>query len=133
MTTKLGYVLLIDDDEPTNFLHQRMLEKHQIASRIEVAWNGEEAIELLRNKPEGANPPDLILLDINMPVMDGWEFLEAYEGLDESQKATIVVVMLTTSINPDDQTRAERLGYVSGYQRKPLTIQMMEEILAKYF
>lgn len=130
MKPKLNCILLIDDDEPTNFIHRRRLEMSEVAHRVEVAWNGREALEFLRGDHE---PPDLILLDVNMPVMDGWEFLEEYGKLESSQKGRIVIVMLTTSFNPDDRSRAESNPDVSGFQHKPLTGNMIDEILGSYF
>jgi CheY-like chemotaxis protein len=67
--------------------------------------------------------PHLILLDLNMPVMDGWEFLDNYENLSEEQRAKIVLVLLTTSKNYKD---------INGYENKPLSVIKMEHIINKY-
>lgn len=75
----------------------------------------------------------LTLLDINMPVMDGWEFLEAYHALEDNQKGKIIIIMLTTSLNPDDKIRAEEISEVSGFKSKPLSIETVEEIMKTYF
>lgn len=140
MKTKLNCVLLIDDDEATNFINQMVIKRAGITDTIEVALNGREALEFLTNsgkhEKETEHPfpqPMLILLDINMPVMDGWEFLEAYHKLPESQKAEIVIVMLTTSLNPDDTQRAAEISEISGFRSKPLTIELVEDIMRKHF
>jgi len=139
MKKKLNCVLLVDDDEGTNFLNRMEIEKAGIAENIEAVYNGREALEYLTNtgkyKVNGAvfPQPVLILLDINMPVMDGWEFMEAYHKLEENQKGKIIIVMLTTSYNPDDKTRAEKISEISGFKNKPLSQIILEEIMNKYF
>ena len=85
MKTKLNCILLVDDDEPTNFLNQMVIEELDIAEQIRVAQNGQEALTYLKKTGIGDENfplPDLILLDINMPAMNGWEFLERYRKLN---------------------------------------------------
>ena len=136
MKNKLNCVLLVDDDEPTNFLNKMVLEDINCAEKIMVADSGENALDYLE-KAEGPNgdlsSPDLIFLDINMPAMNGWEFLERYSGLDKQHKANVVIVMLTTSLNPDDCAKANSLPDVSGFETKPLTSEKLQSILEKYF
>lgn len=74
----------------------------------------------------------LILLDVNMPVMGGLEFLEAYQQLPADQRQAVVVAMLTTSVNPRDQQRAAGLP-IAAYLTKPLTQQQVEQVLAQHF
>lgn len=136
MKTKLNCILLVDDDEPTNFLNKMVLEDVDCAETIKVADSGQNALEYLE-KAEGPNgnpsSPDLIFLDINMPAMNGWEFLERYSSLDKRHKANVVIVMLTTSLNPDDRTKASGIPDVSGFETKPLTPEKLQAILEKYF
>jgi CheY-like chemotaxis protein len=68
-----------------------------------------------------------------MPAMDGWEFLERYDQLSPEQKASIIVVMLTTSFNPEDELKASKIGYISSYQNKPLTHEVIMGILDEHF
>jgi CheY-like chemotaxis protein len=68
-----------------------------------------------------------------MPVMDGWEFLEEYHQLEEHKKGNIIIIMLTTSLNPDDKSRAENISDVSGYKNKPLKLEMIKDIMRKHF
>ncbi len=75
----------------------------------------------------------LIFLDINMPVMDGWEFAEAFSKLDQEQKGNSKIIMLTSSINPDDKERASQLSSISGFQSKILSIEALKEVLNQYF
>jgi CheY-like chemotaxis protein len=139
MKKKLNCVLLIDDDEPTNFLSRLLLEEADCAHHIQVAQDGRSALEYL-TQSENCNGedkrfpcPDLIFLDINMPAMNGWEFLEEYSRLEKHHKGNVVMVMLTTSLNPDDRTKAHGIPDVSGFETKPLTEEKLEMILQKYF
>ncbi len=131
MKKKMNCILLIDDDKEDNFFHQMVINEMNITERIEVALNGVEALNFL--KKENQIPPELIFLDINMPKMNGWEFLDAYNKLNAEHKAKVVVVMLTTSINPSDKKRAEQFPDIIGFNCKPLTEEMISEILERYF
>jgi CheY-like chemotaxis protein len=134
MKRKLNCVLLVDDDDMTNFLNRRVLEQYDCTHTIEVAENGEKALEYLTQKTnEGYPSPDLILLDINMPRMNGWEFLEEYTKLNDTQKGEVVIVMLTTSLNPDDKTTAENNDEISDFINKPLTPDELKSVLEKHF
>jgi CheY-like chemotaxis protein len=139
MKTKLNSVLLVDDDEATNFINRRIIEKSGIADHIEVTYNGREALDYLccsgKYEKIGAQfpKPMLVLMDINMPVMDGWEFLNAYRELDSEKKSEKILVMLTTSFNPDDKIKAENIIEISGFQSKPLDLIKVSQIMSTYF
>jgi CheY-like chemotaxis protein len=139
MKTKLNSVLLVDDDEATNFINRRIIEKAGITDHIEVTYNGKEALDYLccrgKYEKEGAQfpKPMLILMDINMPVMDGWEFLNAYRELDSNKKNAKILVMLTTSFTADDKIRAENILEISGFQSKPLDLTKVSRIMNTYF
>jgi CheY-like chemotaxis protein len=134
---KVNCVLVIDDDEPTNFLTRLILEESGLVRHIRIAQNGPEALKYLqKSELHGGNSeecpsPDLILLDINMPAMDGWEFLEEYKKLDVNDR--IIIVMLTTSLFPEDKKKAERMNEISGFENKPLTTEKFTRILESYF
>ncbi len=132
---KLKSILLVDDDEPTNFLHKMIIGKTGFVEEVATALNGIEALKYIKDAVKGKHPePDLIFLDINMPAMNGWEFLEEYKKLDDVKKRQFVVVMLTTSLNPDDKKRAEEeYGIVNGFINKPLTKDILREIIEKHF
>lgn len=133
----LECILLIDDDKATNFIHQRIIKKSGIDIHIQVAENGKEALEFLTNKASFNNnkypKPGLIFLDINMPVMNGWEFLEEYENLPENQKANMVLAMLTTSLNPDDKSKAEQINDLKGFVNKPLSEEVILKLIEDNF
>lgn len=129
---KLNSILLVEDDEAINFISQMVIKKLDCANHVQVAWNGADALDYIKQCGEQAcEPPELILLDINMPGLNGWEFLEEYCKL--KQKEQVVVVMLTTSLNPDDKKRADSNPVIAAFKNKPLTPAVMEEILSRYF
>lgn len=131
---QLNCILLIDDDEPTNFLNKMTLEQSGCTRHIRIAQSGQAALEYLRGVPVDDCPrPDLIFLDINMPAMDGWEFLAQYQTLPVEKKADTVLIMLTTSLNPDDEKRTLEIPEVSGFENKPLNQGQLERLLKKYF
>lgn len=139
MKQKLNCILLIDDDEPTNFLTRIFLEEYGCCKHIKAVQSGEEALEYLSSSADpNANPddcpnPDLIFLDINMPAMNGWEFLDRYKEMNIGHEQKTIVVMLTTSLFPEDKAKASKRNEVAGFENKPLTIENLDKILKKHF
>ena len=131
MKKKLNCILLVDDDPDDNLFHQIIINKMNIVHTIAIAKNGLEALAFL--KKEEQVPPEIIFLDINMPKMNGWEFMEEYKHLDAKQKSKVLVVMLTTSANPDDKRKAKELADLTGFQTKPLSKEMINELLQEHF
>ncbi len=131
---KLNCILLIDDDIPTNFYNRKIIEQAECADHVEVCSSAEKGLEFIKAKFKNGLPPqpELIFLDINMPGMDGWDFLDEYEKLPSEQKGKVVVMMLTTSVNPADEQKAEEKG-VQGFARKPLSIEMLKKIVSENF
>ncbi len=125
--------MLIDDHFPTNVLHKLVIEELECANYIFDFTDPKKALEYLSQEYTEEKPkPTIIFLDINMPGMNGWEFLDAYRIIPEAQKSEIVLVMLSTSTHPDDIKKAERDKEVKDYIYKPLTKALMIEILEKY-
>lgn len=129
---KLSSILLVDDDQTTNFVNQLLLEDLEVAQEVFVALNGREALLAIRQQCGEDNCPQLILLDINMPVMNGFEFLEAYKELEFAYKQSVVIVMLTTSMNPMDVDRLREMP-VKGFLNKPLTEEKIQHMLRHHF
>ena len=136
---KINCMLLVDDDEGHNFLTRLVIEEMDAARQVHVAWDGREALDYVTSRGkfrENGNTypkPDVILLDINMPGMDGWHFIEEYCKLDDAQKRKTMIVMLSTSENPDDRDRARSIGDISDFRKKPLTPEVLEELMRRYF
>jgi len=128
---KVKEVLLVDDSEGTNDLNTLLLTEMNVVEKISTALNGRLALDYLMTKNIDGNYPNpsLILLDINMPVMDGYQFLDAYDQLDEEMKANQIIVMLTTSISEIDIDKAKGYKYIKGYYFKPLDEEKMNQIL----
>jgi CheY-like chemotaxis protein len=139
MNQKLNCILVIDDDEPTNFFTRIILEEADCCNHIKTVQSGQEALDYLaQSEKPGADPnlypsPDLIFLDINMPAMNGWEFLDEYRKVGIAPQHKIIMVMLTTSLFPEDKAKAGRSPEISGFENKPLTLEKLERILKTYF
>jgi CheY-like chemotaxis protein len=136
---RLSGILLIDDDDTTNFLNQRLLDRMGVADNIRTFVNGKQAFDYLynisNNNYEKSNKdyfqPELIFLDINMPVMDGFEMLDLYERMSKEFRKGIVLAVLTTSTHPHDTASARK--YSAEYLVKPLTPDKINYLLEKYF
>lgn len=126
---KLKHVLLIDDNEIDNYISKIMINRKNLTEKISVAASAIEALdylETLLNKLEEF--PDVIFLDINMPQMDGFGFLEEYSKFPEHVTANVSVYMLTSSSDPNDIERATQNPMVKKYFSKPLTESVLNEL-----
>ena len=133
---RIESVMIVDDSEPSVFLTRKYLEMSGKCGEIYNAANGEEALESLQ-KLRSADPPrkpSVILLDINMPRMNGFEFLEEYEKLIEKTELDEVsyILMFTTSDYTEDIKRARKFKSVSKYIVKPLTSENVDEIIDEF-
>lgn len=134
MKKKLNTILLIDDDQATNFLHKLVIKKADCTENIHIELNGESALNYLNTQQDGKYPsPDLIFLDINMPRMNGWAFLEEYHTLHQDKRGVAVIVMLTTSLNPDDLELSKKFSEISEFKNKPMTQEMVIDIIRRHF
>ncbi len=131
MKKKLNSILLVDDDPDDNYYHEIIINKMNIVNHIDIVVNGIEALAYL--KKENHIPPEIIFLDLNMPKMNGWEFLDQYKKLELAQKAKVLIIILTTSANPDDIKKAKEIEDVTGFRTKPLSKEFLHEILEQHF
>lgn len=128
-------ILLIDDDFTTNYLHKKIISKSEIDLPIEVANNGKEGIDKLLELNKTINDKDtlvLIFLDINMPIMDGWGFLEIFNKIKPTLNFNTNLFIVSSSINPDDEDRAKSNPAVIDYLPKPLTVDRLGKLKASY-
>jgi CheY-like chemotaxis protein len=133
---KLLNILLVEDDSVDVMNVQRAFVKNNITNPLHIAFNGVEALNMLRGsngKPKLNPSPRIILLDINMPKMNGWDFLEQYEYLSADQKAQMILIMLSTSFNSEDRDRALSNANVKDFANKYLNKDSLVYLLRKHF
>ncbi len=120
-------ILLVDDDEAAIFLNRYMLQSSDVKGTITVAQHGKHALEII----DAASAwPDIIFLDVNMPVMNGFEFLNALKEREECYK-NIHVYMLSSSLRESDKEQAFAHPCVKKYLEKPLTAEMIKEVFGE--
>ncbi|WP_378172356.1 response regulator [Aquimarina sp. SS2-1] len=134
MEKSITSVLLIDDDKATNFFNERVVTRHNSFDNVNTVQSGKAALEYLTNvKNNMAIKPDLIFLDINMPAMNGWEFLVEFAKLDKSTTEGIKVILLSTSSNPDDVNQSIKNHSVDDFINKPLSLELLDNVIEKHF
>ncbi|GAA0893459.1 response regulator [Fulvivirga kasyanovii] len=134
--TKVKSILIIDDDDVSNFIYKRVIETTRTADKITTFIRAREALEYLEKTADSSPEdfPDIIFLDINMPVMNGWQFLEKYETSFQSKlKKRPVLCMLSSSVYQEDISKAYTYTDVKEYISKPLTSQIMTNLIQKHF
>ncbi len=130
---KIDRILLIDDDNISNFLNVRLIKKLKLSSEVKIANNGQEALVYLKEvKSEKVPSPSLIFLDINMPVMNGLDFINSFKNTRAWHKKTVIIV-LSSSENRSDIDILKESNLISDFLVKPLTEEKMQEVANKYF
>lgn len=123
-------ILLIDDSAIDNLIHEKLIKHYNIARTIVHANNGEEALMMLHEyNTRGLNMPDVILVDLDMPNMNGFAFIEALQGSDLPDKENIQVIIYSSSGSRQDIDRAKELG-IKHYFTKPLDPAKLIEVLS---
>lgn len=127
---KFSDVFVVDDDKIFHFIIKKLLLSNNINVEPSFFENGLLALEGIQNKMnKGENPPDLILLDINMPILDGWQFLEEFKRIKSKIAKEITIYIVSSSDNKADINKAkEYQEEVSDYYLKPMTVDDLHEI-----
>ena len=134
MNNSKPQVLLIDDDQVYLFAATKTIEATGLAGNVEVCTNGLDALEYLKNLIKSSGKlPDVIFIDINMPIMDGWEFLEEYKTLKQELNTPIKIYILSSSVDKNDIMRSKEYNSVIDYVIKPVYKEKFSEILQAVF
>lgn len=123
--------MLVDDNPDDNFFHQRVVKKYDATIQVQAIESASEALDYLKTNSGSSVHPDLIFLDVNMPGMNGWEFLEEYDKLGIHKD--IIIIMLTTSEDQKDIAKSQACDFVADFKTKPLTAKVLDEIKQKYY
>lgn len=125
---KAKRILLVDDDAAAAYVTQRLIRQTEVEADLLTARHGREALDIVREGCQSEQCPELILLDIHMPVMDGFEFLEELQKAADLSTAAIRVVLLSSSAHPLDVAKAKEYPVIDFIQ-KPLTLEKLSRFL----
>jgi len=134
----LKKILCVDDDPITLMLCKKVIERTSFAQEIVTAQNGEEAFQYFKKivdeikNDNTVEYPKLVLLDLNMPVMNGWEFLDAYSKNKFQDIVTSEFIVLSSTIDPEDVKKSKAYKMVIDFMSKPITTAMLEDLKNKY-
>lgn len=126
--SRYNVVMLIDDNELDNFVNKKLIENEHFAGQVLIQPSGISALEYLKKQTAGSEIPDVVFLDIMMPNMDGFGFLEEFEKLTEDVKKKSKIVMLSTSESFKDLNKANQNKYVYKFLNKPLSKSVLDAL-----
>lgn len=131
MKVKPHRFIVVDDDSMNNLIVKFMLLKFNSEAEIELFLEPEVALETIKQEFSGISgqKPTILFLDLNMPTMSGWEFLDAFERMPAEVRAQFTIFVLSSSIHEGDKRTAEANPLVSGFISKPLTLAILEQIM----
>ena len=129
-------LLCVDDDDIAQFYIHSIIEDTDFIENNESVYDGQKAIEFFERLIEGNklhDIPELILLDINMPIMDGWEFLQIFSKRFHKQFTEVKIAIVSSSVNPADFEKAKEYPFVIDFISKPITSEILKGIDQQYF
>lgn len=127
------YAMLLDDNELDNFINQKIIEANHFASKIYINTGSKSALEFLNNLSISSTDavnifPEIIFVDLNMPMMDGFQFIENLKNKLPEKLKNLKLVILTSSVNPEDKKKASEIALDITFLNKPLTQEMLEKL-----
>jgi CheY-like chemotaxis protein len=123
-------ICLVDDDRIYQFTAKKIIESTGLTQTVLSFFNGEDAINYLKNSSENNQPiPDIIFLDINMPIMDGWQFLEDFKTLIAGLKKKVTIYMVSSSVDDYDIKKSKEYSFVTDYIIKPINRERFEQLI----
>ncbi len=125
---KFTNVLLVEDDPITIMVCDRIIKITSFAEKVTSCANGKIAIDFLSSLKETEAIPRIIFLDINMPVMNGWDFLEEFEKMKDNFKELPRIYLLSSTVDPEDYKKAKNFSLVNDFISKPLSREALEKI-----
>lgn len=133
MLEKVPHVLIIDDDEINNFIATKLIDKLPPRAKVTTCLNGELGLAYLNNCISNHSElPDIIFLDLNMPVMNGWEFLDVYENsIKPYLTKNIIINIITSSVYKNDMLKSETYSLVNRFVSKPLNTEVLIELFGE--
>jgi CheY-like chemotaxis protein len=133
MSKTIDAVCVVDDDLVYQFTTKKLIQNTKLVDKILVFSDGEKAIEFFQSlNSSSQNVPDIVLLDINMPIMDGWDFLKAYVLVKPKLPKKVIIYMVSSSVHGIDMERAKQISDVTDYIIKPVTKDKLVEIFQDY-
>lgn len=133
-TKKINSVMLIDDNEIDNLINQKMIESINLSDNIFIHSGAKSALEYLKNIQKITSDnieflPELIFLDLDMPLMDGFQFIDEFEKLNENTKKYCKIILLTSSLDPKDMAKSKKNVNILKHLNKPLTQENLRKLL----
>ena len=130
---KYNHVFFIDDNELDNFINEKVVESHFFARKVYLSTNGKSALEFIGNLitsggADNGTYPEVMFVDLNMPLMDGFEFIELFKKIKDPKLLLCKIVILTSSINSSDKIKTEEMGNNITFVNKPLTNQKLDQL-----
>jgi len=125
--------MVVDDNDMDLYVAKRVINRYAFAEDVIIMESANEALEYLNKNISDPNLlPDIIFLDINMPEMNGFEFLDAYTHLPETIKKKCIILMLTTSVHDEDKQKADENPYIKNYLNKPLDENKLKTLIEMF-